>query len=231
MCTRGSQNVCRTRRLLGIQASGGFAEFVAVPIRNCNPLPTSIPVATGALVEPLANAFHAFRLALAHAPDMARVGVIGSGMVGIAVLSVAKNRGVREVAITDLNTERLKIAQGAGADEWGDSLEGEFDVVFDAVGTEITRDAAVRAVRPDGTVVLLGLHEAPAGFDARDVIRDEKRVIGSFCYTNSDFSAATNLLGVVKDDWLERAPMSAGVEVFSRLLDSVPRTIKTLLEP
>lgn len=230
-CRRGSVNVCRNRVLLGIQRPGGFAEYAAVPSRNCYVLPEGTPLEAAALVEPLANAVHALRLVRETTKDVERVGIIGSGMVGVAVTVVAKAAGIGHVEVVDLSPERAAVALTAGADAVGESLEGEFDVVFDAVGTGGTRAAAVEAIRPDGTAVFIGLHSDDAGFDGRDIIRNEKRVIGSFCYTDADFAAAVELVGHVRREWYEVRPLSEGVEAFTRLLTTVPTTIKTVLVP
>lgn len=230
-CLRGAANVCRNRVIVGIQRDGGFAEYVAVPAENCHELPADVPLRNAALVEPLANAVHALRLARTHTRDIRRVGVIGSGMVGVAVTVVTKALGVEYVAVSDLSPERLALAAGAGADAVGPELEGEFDVVFDAVGLGATRATAVRAIRPDGAVVFLGLHAADAGFDGRELIRDEKRVIGSFCYTDDDFAVAVGLVREVRAEWFDVRPLEQGVEAFTSLLDAVPATIKTVLVP
>ncbi len=39
----------------------------------------------------------------------------------------------------------------------------------------------------------LGLAEPDAGFDGNDVVRGEKRVVGSFAYSPSDFAEAVRL--------------------------------------
>jgi threonine dehydrogenase-like Zn-dependent dehydrogenase len=230
-CRRGAVNVCRNRVLLGIQRSGGFAEYVSVPSRNCYALPEGTPLEAAALVEPLANAVHALRLVQETTKEIQRVGVIGSGMVGVAVTVVAKAAGIGHVEVVDLSPERTAVALTAGADAIGERLDGEFDVVFDAVGTGGTRAAAVDAIRPDGTAVFIGLHSDDPGFRGRDIIRNEKRVIGSFCYTDADFAAAVGLVSRVRREWYEVRPLAEGVDAFTRLLSTVPTTIKTVLVP
>ncbi|GMA95400.1 hypothetical protein GCM10025881_22240 [Pseudolysinimonas kribbensis] len=56
-------------------------------------------------------------------------------------------------------------------------------------------------------------------------------MIGSFCYTDADFAAAVELVGHVRREWYEVRPLSEGVEAFTRLLTTVPTTIKTVLVP
>jgi 2-desacetyl-2-hydroxyethyl bacteriochlorophyllide A dehydrogenase len=232
LCLRGLRNVCRNRVILGIQRSGGFAERVAVPETACVPLPDGMTPDRAALAEPLANAVHAWRLALAQDQSPARVGIIGAGMLGLAVALVALGAGVRDVEISDLSPERLATASRAGVASAGERLEGEFDVVFDAVGTAATRAASVDRLRPGGSAVWIGLHGPDAGFDGQALIRSEKRVLATFAYVERDFAAALALAAGLEDtSWVTHRPLGEGVETFLGLLESPGAATKTLLTP
>jgi 2-desacetyl-2-hydroxyethyl bacteriochlorophyllide A dehydrogenase len=232
LCLRGARNVCRERKLVGIQRAGGFAERVAVPESCCVHVPDGVPLEAAALTEPLANAFHALRLAQHHEAQPRRAGVIGAGTLGLASALVALRCGVRDVSISDLSAERLEAALHAGVRQAGARLEGEFDVIFDTVGSAATRAASVAQLRPGGSAVWVGLHEADAGFDGLGLIRNEQRVLGTFAYTDRDFLAALEFaaeLGV--PDWLTTAPLDDGVDVFHALLERPAPHAKTLLIP
>jgi threonine dehydrogenase-like Zn-dependent dehydrogenase len=232
LCLRGLRNVCRHRTLVGIQRAGGFAERVAVPASCCVALPDGMAFETAALTEPLANAVHALGLAQRHDPQPRRVGVIGAGMLGLATALVAQRFGVREVAISDLSSERLTAALAAGVPEAGQQLEGEFDVIFDAVGSPATRAASVAQVRPGGSAVWIGLHGADAGFDGLALIRGERRVLGTFAYLERDFLAALEFAGELGvPPWVATEPLDDGVDVFHALLERPPANAKTLLVP
>jgi threonine dehydrogenase-like Zn-dependent dehydrogenase len=232
LCLRGAANVCRTRTLVGIQRPGGFAERVAVPESCCVPVPDGVPIEAAALTEPLANAVHAMRLAQCHDPQPRRVGVIGAGMLGLASALVALRQGVRDVSICDLSAERLGAARRAGVPTAAERLEGEFDVIFDAVGSAGTRAASVAQLRPGGSAVWIGLHGSDAGFDGLGLIRGEKRVLGTFAYTAADFLAALEIAGELGvPSWLRTAPLDDGVELFHALLERPPEQAKTLLVP
>lgn len=230
-CLAGETNLCRERGIIGIHRSGGFAERVAVPQENCYRLPEGLSVERAALVEPVANAVHALRLAQVHEPQPGRIGIVGAGMIGLATTVVADAHGARELALADLSDDRLDIATEAGADATGHELEGEFDLVFDAVGTPGTRRASLERLRPGGTAVWIGLHAEESGFDGRELIRGEKRVLGTFAYTDRDYRTAIELVGRIDLDWVSTAPLEEGVERFRELLDAPAPTIKTLLLP
>jgi threonine dehydrogenase-like Zn-dependent dehydrogenase len=231
LCERGMPNICRARAIIGIHRPGAFAERVAVPARNCYQLPAGTSATVGALVEPLANAVHAVRLALAGDALPMSVGVIGAGTLGFVTALYAKDRGVPHVVITDLAPERRELAEATGADQIGESLEGEFDVIFDAVGAPPTRARSVEALRPGGTAVWIGLHGPEAGFDGQALIRQEKRVLGTFAYSEVDFRIAIERASRLSPDWVAMRPLAEGVEAFHGLLDGDLSAVKTLLVP
>jgi threonine dehydrogenase-like Zn-dependent dehydrogenase len=231
LCLRGHANLCRKRAVVGIHRSGGFAERVAVPERNCYRLPPDVPFVRGALVEPVACAVHAFRLALEHDVLARRMGVIGAGTLGLASAIVGLKRGIPEVAVSDLSPERLETARRAGVEQVGLRLEGEFDIILDAVGSEPTRAMSVEQLRPGGAAVWIGLHHRAPGFDGRDLVRGEKRVLGTFAYRDDDFRAAIDLAAALDGNWVATYPLADGVRVFRSLVEQVPAATKSLLLP
>jgi 2-desacetyl-2-hydroxyethyl bacteriochlorophyllide A dehydrogenase len=231
LCLRGLTNICRKRAILGIQRPGGFAERVVVPSLNCFALPENVSMEAAVLVEPLANAVHAFRLAQNYDSLPLRVGVIGAGTLGFLVAMVARDRGVPYVAISDLSPERRSAAVATGASSIDEFLEGEFDVVFDAVGSPSTRNASLELLRPGGTAVWIGLHGSDPGIDGLTLIRNEKRVLGTFCYQDQDYRAAIARAATLDVGWISKFPLDQGVEVFQRLVGGDVSSVKTLLIP
>jgi threonine dehydrogenase-like Zn-dependent dehydrogenase len=184
-----------------------------------------------AVVEPLANAVHAFRLAQIYDSLPLRVGIIGAGTLGFLVALIAHDRGVPLVAISDLSPERRSLATSTKASIICESLEGEFDVVFDAVGSASTRSASVDLLRPGGTAVWIGLHGSDPGIDGLALIRNEKRVLGTFCYQDQDFQAAIARAATLESSWISTYPLADGVDVFQRLAGGDVSSVKTLLLP
>ena len=229
-CERGRSNICRSRAIVGIQRPGAFAERVAVPERNVHVLPAGMALEAAALVEPLANAVHAFRLAQRDEPPPRRIGVIGAGTLGMLTAYVARRRGVSRIVVADTSAIRREVAAAAGY-EAVERLAGEFDLVFDAVGSGGTRADSVALLRPGGTAVWIGLHGADAGFDGYDLIRNEKRVLATFCYTDGDFRDAIDLAGEVDRGWVRLTSLEDGVEAFHELLRGPTPSVKTMLVP
>ena len=230
LCRRGLENLCRSRALVGVHRPGGFAERVAVP-ESCLYSAGNIPFHVAALAEPVASAIHAFAFAQQTDPQPQRVGVIGAGMLGLASAIIARRAGVPDVFISDLSEERRETARRAAGAEAGQELEGEYDVVIDAVGSEETRRASIAHLRPAGTAVWIGLHGPEAGFDALALVRSEQRVQGSFAYVDRDFRAALTLLKGLRVDWTTNVLLRDGVEAFEELLDAPGDATKTHLIP
>ncbi len=229
LCRGGLRQVCRERRIIGVHRAGGFAEQVAVPGSAVRPVPDWLGWQAAAMVEPAANAVHAWRLAGAEAG--ASVAVLGCGAIGLLCTATALAGGAGRVDVTDLDPGRLAQARRLGATTAGPELDGEYDVIFDAVGSPVTRATSVRQLRPGGTAVWLGLLEEAAGFDGNALIRAEKRVQGSFAYSDEEFSQAADLLRGWDLSWTTQYPLTEGAEIFTGLMNGGLEPVKALLVP
>jgi threonine dehydrogenase-like Zn-dependent dehydrogenase len=234
-CLRGLRHVCAERQIIGVHRAGGFAERVAVPASALRPLPPGLPWRSAALIEPAANAVHAWNRARgalgADSATGARVGVIGCGAIGLMCVAVALSSGAERVEVSDLSPTRLAAARQLGAGAGGPALEGEYDVVVDAVGSAATRAASVAQQRPGGTAVWLGLADPDPGFDANALIRSEKLVLGSFAYSDQEFARAMTLVQEWNLTWAADYPLAAGAEIFTDLMNGGLQPVKTLLVP
>jgi alcohol dehydrogenase len=228
MCSSGHDQLCRNRSIVGIHRSGGFAQRVAVPTEQLHELPGTLSWDAAALIEPLANALHVWRLA--GEPKGARVGIIGAGPIGLVCQLVAQ-RDAGEVMITDLSEDRLALAPKLGDVQTGKALDGEFDVVVDAVGASVTHRASVEHLKPSGTTVWIGLLSDDAGFVSRDLVRWEKKVLGSFAYPRRDFADAVQLASEVDLSWTTSFPLDEGAAIFTELMNGRSDVVKAVLRP
>ncbi len=240
-CEAGRDNLCRTRRLMGLNAPGGLAEKVAVPARNLVPLAAHPPV-NAAIVEVLANAIHVVGLA-----GQARsIGVAGGGCLGLLTVMVAARQGIEVRLLTEPSEQRRRIALEHGATAVADpratplcelaaeAVDGGVEVAVDAVGQSATRRDAIAAVRPGGRVVLLGLEHESSEIDFADVIRREIELVGSFAYTAGEFAEAARLYAGEAERigrLVTPEPLSRGSEVFSALADREDLRVKIVLTP
>jgi len=240
-CRRGLRHVCREREIIGVHRAGGFAERVAVPASALRPLPPGLPWEAAALIEPAANAVHAWNLAgralgasgavSTDGAQRARVAVIGCGAIGLLCAAMALSSGAALVEVTDLSPARLAAAQRLGAEVASPGLSGEYDVVIDAVGSAATRAASVAHQRPGGVAVWLGLAEEEAGFDANALIRSEKRVLGSFAYRDEEFAQAMARISDWDLTWAAGYPLAEAAGIFTDLMNGGLHPLKALLLP
>jgi threonine dehydrogenase-like Zn-dependent dehydrogenase len=229
LCRGGLRQVCRERQIIGVHRAGGFAERVAVPGSTLRPVPDWLSWDAAAMVEPAANAVHAWNRS--GAGPGARVAVLGCGAIGLLCLLTALDGGAASVDVTDLDPGRLAQARRLGAAAAGSGLTGDYDVIIDAVGTPLTRAQSVEHQRPGGTAVWLGLAQDSPGFDGNALIRSEKRVLGSFAYSDEEFARATELLRNWDLSWTSHYPLTDGAEIFTGLMNGGLDPVKALLLP
>lgn len=226
-CQRGMRHICAKRQIIGVHRAGGFAERVAVPGSALRAMPPWLSFQAAAMVEPAANAVHAWNRA--GAPAGARVAVIGCGAIGLLCVLAALAGGAGGVDVSDLSPSRVSVGRGLGASA-GD-LSGDYDVVIDAVGTPATRRKSVAHQRPGGIAVWLGLAEEDAGFDANALVRGEKQVLGSFAYSDEEFIRVMTMLRDADLAWTASYPLTAGAEIFTGLMNGGTHPVKALLRP
>lgn len=204
LCARGLTHICPQRRVLGFRQPGGFAQWVVVPRRNVVAAPGLTPL-QAALVEPVANGVHAWQRAGRPAENVA---IIGAGSVGMSLLHVLVQRGVQGIDVVDPVPARCEHARAAGARRVGPRLEGPYDAVFDAAGTEQTRRDAVAATRPGGCVALIGLHDDTLALSATSLIVGDRTLAGCFAYTEGEFAEAIELARALDAPWAEAVPFA-----------------------
>ena len=242
--SRGLDQLCPTRRLVGAHRPGAYAEFLTVPARSAAPLPDSLSLRLGALAEPVGCAVRIGEIA-GDVQDK-NILIIGAGPIGLLALQVLLRAGAANVLIADLEPARLAMAAELG----GRAIDPQttdavtlaretsggagVDLALDAVGATSTRAQCVAATRPTGTVILSGLHEENSPLPAADIIRREIIVRGSFAYSPANFQQAITLLdeGVIRlDPWIVEAPLTEGGPWFERLIHEPGNVAKVLLVP
>ncbi|MFW6065292.1 MAG: zinc-dependent alcohol dehydrogenase [Planctomycetota bacterium] len=185
-CLAGREHTCRNQRFLGCpgQAPGCLAERVVMPAKCCFPVPETMTPDQAALVEPMSIGLYAQRLS--GVSKGARVGVLGTGPIGLCVLAALKAAGEHTVYAADLLDNRLALAgqydvdwtaNAGDANVVEDILQREpngLDVVFECAGEQETLDEAVELLAPGGKLMIVGIPPADrVGFDMNQMRRKE----------------------------------------------------------
>ncbi|ADB74180.1 alcohol dehydrogenase catalytic domain-containing protein [Geodermatophilus obscurus] len=175
-CRTGSAHTCERTGILGMHIDGVFAERVAVPAGICVPLPESVSLETGALLESAGVAMHAVQRS-GYAVAGQYVLVNGCGPVGLVIAQIALALGAAAVVAVEPNQFRRKQAESIGARVLAPSDDvvgvcrdlagrrGGFDVAFEVSGVRGVLPPLLEALRREATLVTVGHPSEPAAID------------------------------------------------------------------
>jgi len=203
-CEAGHPHLCAAKRVPGGGWPGMLSEYFAVPARVLVPLADEIGYDEGALIEPLAVAWHCTGEGAVN--DGASVAVLGGGSIGSLVAAVSRIRGAATVLVSDVKPYNREFLGRQGVPHVVDPMETDllaagaaltgdgFDVVVIASGHPSCLAEAMALCRPRGRVVLLPMFAGPLSVDLNPAVLKEIRIQGSTIYTPADFRAAARLI-------------------------------------
>lgn len=238
-CRTGHENLCINYTALGVTANGGIAEYVAVPAAKAYPLPPSMSLREGALIEPVSCAVHGMHSLNPRSGDTFLI--VGAGTMGLLLLQLAVHGGASRVVMVDVNRHRLERAEQLGATrvhtDIKKALEDEptgFHCVIDATGVAPVIEAAFATVKRGGKFMMFGVapSEARITLSPFRIYNEEITIVGSMAVLFS-FQAALDLIcgGVIATQAMLTAALP--LEDFSRALTMVRHGegIKTQIVP
>lgn len=245
-CARGHSHICPSRRTIGVNtgASGGFSEYVTVPVDNLIPLADTTTDAEGSLAEPLAVALRAVNLSGLSAGEPTLV--LGGGTIGLCLLLVCNSKGIGPVFLTDRIEHRLDVARQLGAEALHADAEPVQRVLdatdnsgvrssLDAVGIAPTVRQALQSTQRGGKVVLVGLAQPGVEIPLYELVPQERCIQGSYAYTPEEYREAVRLLNdrVVDASLLVERSVSLedGPQAFRDLAAGRDQSVKVIVEP
>ena len=173
----GLRHLCFDNPILGVGLDGGLAERVLVRPDALVRLPAGVPVEHACLVEPIAVSIHG--MAVGGIVGGERVAVVGAGSIGLTAVAAAAVEPVRRRRSRRATTRSATPVSGSGA---RGPAEGEYDVVFEAAGTQSAVDRALDLVRPGGTVVFLSTLWDPVAIPGVAAMMKEATLKWAFTY-------------------------------------------------
>src|ERR1051325_4912859 len=111
-CMAGRRHLCADTRGIGVNRTGAFAEYIALPMTNVWLHHRDVNRDVASIFDPFGNAVHT---ALSFPVLGEDVLITGAGPIGIMAVAIAKHAGARFVVITDVNKYRLDLARSMGA--------------------------------------------------------------------------------------------------------------------
>jgi L-iditol 2-dehydrogenase len=189
-CLGGRYNLCPDVRFFATPPiDGAFCEYVAIAADFAHPVPDNLTDDAAGLIEPLSVAVWANRKA--HIGAGSSVLVAGAGPIGLLVAQVASALGAARVVVSDVDPFRRELAVRYGATEViaptaGDGTEGlGVDAFVDCSGVPVAIQSGVRAVRPGGTAVLVGMGADEMTLPVSYLQTREIELTGTFRYANT----------------------------------------------
>jgi threonine dehydrogenase-like Zn-dependent dehydrogenase len=207
-CRAGQR--CVSPKMLGVDVDGAFAEYVVVPEACVHRVPKDLPLRRAAYVEPVAASLAVVRVPIRPGE---RGLVLGAGRITSLTARILAARGFSR--LTTCGVE-------APIDE------GAFDFVVETAATTDVLDAALRAVRPGGVIVLKSRPPQRTPIDVARAVRKDV-TLAAVSYASFEESIAL-VAELAIDDLLGDAfPLERFDAAFARARE--PGAPKVFLEP
>lgn len=237
-CAAGHFFECQNKSVSGVDAPGGFAEYVATGARETIRLPGSLELQTAALVEPLAVGIHAVRIADVKAGS--RVMVVGAGPIGLTVALWARFFGARAVVVSEIASSRSALAMKMGAtsviqpdpaagaeqllEQFVDAAGGPPDVIFECVGAPGLLQQCIEIAPQRGKIIPVGVCEQPDAIMPFFGLVKELQIQFAIAYSKDDFETCVAMLA---EGRIDVSPMITDIVS----LDDLPDAFEALRTP
>lgn len=223
-CRQGDEHLCAKAQPTCVGRHGGYADSVRVNSRFAIPVPEVLesenvaPLLCGGVTvySPLRN--HGVR-------PSSRVGVVGIGGLGHMGLQFAKAFGA-EVTAFSTSKDKEPEAKQLGADHFVNTrdtgalkkLTGCFDFLLCTVSADQDWAGLIGALRPKGTMCVVGAAPTPMQIQAFSLILAQKAVSGSPTGSPRDLHEMLDVAARHKIKAItERFPMSAANEAVTKV--------------
>ncbi len=184
-CRQGDEHLCAKSQPTCVGRNGGYADRIRVNSRFAIPVPTVLesenvaPLLCGGITvySPLRN--HGVR-------PSSSVGVIGIGGLGHLGLQFARTFGA-EVTAFSTSKDKENEARELGAHNFVNTRDtgalkkvaGSFDFLLSTVSADQDWQAYVNALRPKGTLCIVGVPPSPLQIQAFSLLAGQKAISGS----------------------------------------------------
>lgn len=184
-CKKGLKHLCPTAQGIGVNRTGIFAEYAAIPLTNLWKCSNRIIDKFGediySIFDPFGNATHT---AMAYPVATKNVLICGAGPIGIMAAAICKHNGARNVVLTNTSDWRLdyahqvvdgittvntktqdltEVAHSLGIDEG-------FDIGLEMSGSGAGLNQTIAAMINGGQIACLGLVKSGTGVDWDKII-------------------------------------------------------------
>ena len=205
-CDEGLPGLCRSAIFSGTSplVQGAYAQYVVARAGMLQRLPAGVDFSEGAMVEPLAVAYHA--VALAELKPDEDVLVIGAGPIGAAVALFARLAGARKVVVSESFADRraraLEVGATATIDPATEPVAAAFaalsgrppPVIFECVGKPGLLQQCIDLAGIRGRIIVAGACFQDDTIKPITGLAKEVSLRFSQCYTERDFEAVIDMI-------------------------------------
>ncbi|MFJ5717581.1 2,3-butanediol dehydrogenase [Neobacillus sp. NPDC093127] len=189
---------------VGLNADGGFADFVVVDEKNVIKLPEDLSLEYAALIEPTAVAVQGIKESGLKFGET--VAVFGAGPIGLLTIIAAKAAGAKEIFAFDLSETRLQKAKEVGATHAVNSGQQNpveyirsiypdgVDRAFEVAGVAPTFNQAISVTRARGVVTVVSIFEKPVEFSPMQLTVTGVHLVSTLAYEPDVFETAVKLI-------------------------------------
>jgi len=189
-CLAGRRHLCKDTKGVGVNRTGIFSEYVALPATNIWLCDKSLPEELYSIFDPFGNAAHT---ALSFDVLGEDVLITGAGPIGIMAAAIAKFAGARFVVVTDVNDNRLELARKMGnfrtvntrnenlrdvMNELG--MKEGFDVGMEMSGNDAALNQMIDHMSHGGKIAMLGLQETSTSIDWNKLVFNGLQIKGIY---------------------------------------------------
>lgn len=191
-CKRESYASCENYDYYGSRRDGGMAEHLAVKRWNLVFVPDDMPLELAAMCEP-ASVAHCAGTKLGDV-DGKNIFITGAGPIGLIAGQWCKANGAKDIYYIDIDSEKIAFAKSLGFKEYSEEIT--IDAGIEGTGASGALASLLKAVKPQGTVVLMGNPAREVNMTQETywhILRKELTLKGTW---NSSYSSLMN-------DWKE----------------------------
>ena len=235
-CQAGQHNHCLNMRFYGSampfpHIQGAFSEQLVIEGYQAHPIADHLSLSEAALAEPLSVGLHAIQRAGSVLGK--QVLVTGCGPIGSLLIGALRRAGAARIVAADIADLPLKCAREMGADETinlktqASAMDaykvdkGQFDVVFEASGSEAALRTGLDTIVPRGVLITVGMG-GDISLPMTQVVAKEVDLRGTFRF-HAEFATAVRFLneGLVngKPVITRVLPMDRALEAFELAAD------------
>lgn len=231
-CSIGFSQLCRSRKIIGIHLDGGMAEFSIVNQKYLIRLPVGMDMLAASLAEPLSVADHCVS-------DCAKTGrgdlvvVSGPGIIGILCALVARLSGAEVVVVGTESDDSFRlpvvrkigfqtIIVGQDRTTLAEQVQERFgrlaDHQIEASGAPAALISATDAVRPLGTITVVGLYADDVPLNFTKLVRNQINIKTSYVSDIPNYHRAIEMLhcgDIPVSELVRLYPLAEGLEAFA----------------